>query len=103
VNFANIFPIVDIIFPPIIFSNYSALRYNLKKARINWKIQIWLKRKRWNKKLDRTNRAARLIADLTNPSVLSVLLAAADLLFKIPTDHPDAAVWMVGKYLLYIF
>ena len=52
-------------------------------------------------KTDRTNRAARLIADLTNPSVLSVLLLL--LIAFLKSHRPsDAAVWMGVIFALYI-
>ena len=50
---------------------------------------------------DRTNRAARRIADLTNPSVLSVLLLL--LIAFLKSHRPqDAAVWMGVIFALYI-
>ncbi len=52
-------------------------------------------------KTDRTNRAAKLIADLTNPSVLSVLLL---LLIAFLKSHKpsEAVVWMGVIFALYI-
>jgi hypothetical protein len=54
-----------------------------------------------NPNTDRTNRAARLIADLTNPSVLGVLLL---LLIAFLKSHKptEAAVWMGVIFALYI-
>ncbi|MGA9697183.1 MAG: hypothetical protein WBQ62_12315 [Dehalococcoidales bacterium] len=50
---------------------------------------------------DRTDRAARWIADLTNPSVLSVLLLL--LIAFLKSHRPqDAAVWMGVIFALYI-
>ena len=52
-------------------------------------------------KTDRTNRAAKLIADLTNPSVLSVLLLLMIAFLK--SHKPsEAAVWMGVIFALYI-
>jgi len=52
-------------------------------------------------KTDKTDRAARLIADLTNPSVLSVLLLL--LIAFLKSHRPsDAAVWMGIIFALYI-
>jgi len=59
------------------------------------------KAKKMEPKTDRTNRAAKLIADLTNPSVLSVLLLLMIAFLK--SHKPsEAAVWMGVIFALYI-